>query len=255
MKTRWSALALIFLCVACQKSVPASVLPQVQVGDPAAAAGEAMLRREWNGAVPLFRQAIANTPDAVALHYRLAVCASHLDLRGEALREFRWTLEHATAGSEEATVSRNWLAQAGGLAAGVVADDRSETQSAASDGTGPSGSVRGVVGAADSGRPLDRQLLHLVGLQGTPTHGLRHSVRSDVNGRYEFLQIVPGPYKLTDAIAGAPTWRLRVAVSEAQEVVVDLGRNNTATVRDDFPEPASSPSDPAPQPASRPTPS
>ena len=51
---------------------------------------------------------------------------------------------------------------------------------------------------------------------------------------------MPGPYKLTDAIAGQPMWRLRITVAEAQDAIVDLDPNNSAKIRDDFPEPGPS---------------
>jgi len=100
--------------------------------------------------------------------------------------------------------------------------------------------VRGTVRWAEPGQkadqPLNRKLLHLVGLKNTATHGLRYNVRSDENGRYEFTNIVAGPYKLTDAIAGEPMWRLKITVPQAQETAVDLDTQNSAKVRDDFPE-------------------
>ena len=100
--------------------------------------------------------------------------------------------------------------------------------------------VRGIVRWAEPGQkadqPLNRKLLHLVGLKNTATHGLRYNVRSDENGRYEFTNIVAGPYKLTDAIAGEPMWRLKITVPQAQETAVDLDTQNSAKVRDDFRE-------------------
>jgi len=42
--------------------------------------------------------------------------------------------------------------------------------------------------------------------------------------------------KLSDAIAGEPMWRLKITVPQAQETAVDLDTQNSAKVRDDFPE-------------------
>jgi len=178
------------------------------------------------------------------LHYGLAICATYLDLRDEALREFQWVLEHATPGSEEATVARTWLTQTGGQTARAAATDRPVTEGDGSDAKFGSSGVRGIVRWAEPGQPaeqpLNRKLLHLVGLKNTATQGLRYSIRSDENGRYEFTNIVAGPYKLTDAIAGEPMWRLKITVPKAQETDVDLELNNSAKVRDDFPEPGPS---------------
>ena len=108
------------------------------------------------------------------------------------------------------------------------------------DPKGGDATVRGIVRWAEPGQkadqPLNRKLLHLVGLKNTPTQGLRYNVRSDENGRYEFTNIVAGPYKLTDAIAGEAMWRLKITVPKAQETAVDLDTQNSAKVRDDFPE-------------------
>jgi len=213
------------------------------VTDVAADARAAMARRDWSAAAPLLRQAIPSAPDSVALHYGLAICATYLDLRDEALREFQWVLEHATPGSEEATVARTWLTQTGGQTARAAATDRPVPEGDGSDAKSGSSGVRGVVGWAEAGQraqPLNRKLLHLVGLKNTSTYGLRYSIRSDENGQYEFERIVPGAYKLTDAIAGDPMWRLRITVPEAQQTLVDLGPDNSAKVRDDFPEPGPS---------------
>jgi len=202
-----------------------------------------MARRDWETAAPLLRQAIPSAPDSVALHYELAICATYLELGDEATREFQWVLEHAQAGSEEATVARTWLIQTGGQTARAAAIDRPVAERDRSDSKVGGSGVRGVVEWAEAGQgvqPLDRKLLHLIGLKNTPTSGLRYSIRTDASGRYGFEQIVAGPYKLTDVIAGRPIWRLKITVADAEEAVVDLGPNNSAKVRDDFPEPGPS---------------
>ena len=245
MRTRWAALALILLlCTACQQNARASLQPEAQATDVASDARAAMARRDWSAAAVLFRQAIPSAPDGVALHYGLAISATYLDLRDEALREFHWVLEHATPGSEEATVARTWLTQTGGQTARAAATERPVTEGDGSDAKSGSSGVRGIVRWAEPGQPaeqpLNRKLLHLVGLKNTATSGLRYNIRSDENGRYEFTNIVAGSYKLTDAIAGEPMWRLKITVPKAQETDVDLELNNSAKVRDDFPEPGPS---------------
>jgi len=241
MRTRWAALVLVFLVAAgCQRQSSARISAEAPATDLVAAARGAVASRDWLAAAPLFRQAITKTPDDVALHYDLAICASYLDLRDEAAREFQWVLAHAAPGSEEVQVSRRWLADTLPVAASPTTSTRVATVPDPNDPKTGDGSVRGIVRWAEPGQkadqPLNRKLLHLVGLKNTATHGLRYNVRSDENGRYEFTNIVAGPYKLTDAIAGEPMWRLKITVPQAQETAVDLDTQNSAKVRDDFPE-------------------
>jgi len=241
MNSRWAALLLVFLvAAACQRQSIARVAVEAPVPDVVEAARGAMASRDWLAAAPLFRQAIPNSPDSVALHYDLAICASHLDLRAEASREFRWVFAHAAASSEEAQVARRWLADAGAVRASPATSSQAATEPDSDTSKAESGSVRGSVQWAEPGertrQPLNRKLLHLFGLKGTATSGLHYSIRSDENGRYEFTRVVAGPYKLTDAVAGEPMWRLKIAVPQAQETAVDLDPQNSAKVRDDFPE-------------------
>src|SRR5262249_35186294 len=238
----WAALALVLLvAAACEKQSVARVVADAPGLAPAEAARSAMVSRDWAAAASLFRQVIAKTPDDVALHYDLAICASYLDLRDEATREFQWVLAHAAAGSEEAQVARRWLADAGGVAASPATTEQAAAPAPdPNDPKAGDATVRGIVRWAEPGQktdqPLNRKLLHLIGLKNTPTQGQRYNVRSDENGRYEFTNIVAGPYKLTDVIAGEAMWRLKITVSKAQETAVDLDTQNSAKVRDDFPE-------------------
>ena len=82
--------------------------------------------------------------------------------------------------------------------------------------------------------PQRRLQLHLIGLPGTPTKGLRHTLRSDQYGHFEFKRVAPGPYKLTNVIAGRPKWRLRVVVEAGRDAALDLTPENGLGVRDDF---------------------
>src|SRR5262245_63101744 len=135
MRSRWVALALILLvAAACEKQSVARVIADAPSPGPTEAARAAMASRDWAAAASLFRQAIAKTPDDVALHYDLAICASYLDLRDEATREFQWVLVHGAAGSEETQVARRWLADAGGVAASPAT--RSEERRVGKEGRG-----------------------------------------------------------------------------------------------------------------------
>jgi hypothetical protein len=79
--------------------------------------------------------------------------------------------------------------------------------------------------------------LHLTGIPGTSSKEQRYTIRTDDEGRYEFKRIVAGPYKVTDRVAGTPTWRLRVEVEPGRDTAFDLSPTNSISVRDDFPDP------------------
>lgn len=64
-----------------------------------------------------------------------------------------------------------------------------------------------------------------------------YTIRSDDEGRYEFKRIVPGPYRVSDRVAGKPAWRLRVNVESGRDTVLDLTPGNSLDARDDFPDP------------------
>jgi hypothetical protein len=221
----------------CQDAPPAGQgmsLMAVQVGDAAGEARAAMARGDWPTAARLLRTALVRDPQSLELHYRLAISATHLDAHEEALREFQWVEQHAPPGSEEAGVARSWLVSA-------RRDDRGPQAEAprSAETWAATGGLSGQVMWAEPGglpQPRNRQLLMLVGLPGTPTKGKRYRVRTDADGRYMFKDVVAGPYQLTDAIAGEPTWRQRVVVEPGRETVVDLSRSNGVASRDDFPQ-------------------
>lgn len=228
---RPALMALALMATACQ-APPAPVAPAARSVQAPDDLDGALARRDWTAASRLARAAVARDPASVRLHYALAVSASYLNAREEASREFRWVMEHAASGSEEARIARAWLAEAGELkddGASAMARPRQAGEA----------SLSGTVTWADAGRPpapKSRQVLLLIGLEG-PTRGVRYRVRSGDDGRYEFPSVVPGEYRLTDAIAGPPLWRLRVALEPGQAATLDLSPGNRAAVRDDFPEP------------------
>jgi hypothetical protein len=199
--------------------------------DVEAEARQAVARRDWAAAALLLRSVIAREPSRLTAHYHLAVAASHLDLRDEAVREFRWVLAHAAAGSEEAEAARRWLADAG-----LLASPRSTDPPA--DWTTGDGSLGGRVVWTRSGEPpVDprRLQLHLIGLPGSPTAQQRYVLRTDETGRFQFRRVVAGPYRLTNRVAGPPTWRLKVDVPSGRELALDLTPENSVPARDDFP--------------------
>ena len=220
---------LTVLTLACQ-TPPAVSRMAVVTPEPAAEAREALARRDWATAAPLFRQALARDARDVTLHYGLAVCATYLGLPDEATREFRWVLQHAPTFSEEAKIAGGWLKES----------DAAVGQAAPEDSTAEAGVVSGVVLWGQGSEPRRgrvRQLVVLQGIPGTTTEDRFYRARTDEHGRYEFTGIAPGPYKLTDAIAGRATWRVKVVVEAGQPTVLDLTPDNAVERRDDFPAP------------------
>jgi hypothetical protein len=219
------------LASGCGGSPSAAPVPSaVALPDPATEARLAMAAGDWQTALDHLRQALVRTPHSVDVHYRLAVCASHLDRQQEAVREFEWVLAHAPSDSPEARTARNWLAETpGGTSARV------SSAIATSDSAQGMGAVSGTVTWREPGampHPRARQLLMLIGQADTPTKDARYRVRTNRDGRFEFKDVVPGPYQVTDALDGRPTWRLKVVVEAGRETVLDLSTANSAAVRD-----------------------
>jgi len=218
-----AAIGLALAVGACQR---APEVPPLAV-DHAAEARKAIAAQQWAVAADHLRAALQLNPKSLVLHYNLAICATWLDLKDEAIHEFEWVMAHAPADSEEAKTARRWLA---------ANKDRRPTQaapeSAAVDPTVGNSGVHGVVVWGQ--QPQARLQLFLRGLRGTTTKDLQYMLRSDREGRYGFKNVVPGPYMLTDAIAGAPKWRLRVEAKPGEDLALDLTPENAASVRDDF---------------------
>lgn len=224
--------AMALMVSACQSppAPPAKAAPSL-----AAQAAEALDKGQYAQAADLYRRALAEAPESLALHWGLAVAASHLNLRDEAIREFRWVLERGAPGSQEVQEATRWLARVGALpathaAAKPAVDDEPRVTGAAS--------LEGQALATDAGHaggPLARRMIILYGLPGAPTNDQRYQARTDENGRFRFTGLMPGPYMLTDAVAGPRNWRLRVEVAAGQALTLDLSPANSVKVRDDFP--------------------
>ncbi|HET8577887.1 MAG TPA: tetratricopeptide repeat protein [Methylomirabilota bacterium] len=224
------ALALVALLVgACQSPPPAPP----KAADPAMLAAQALERGQYDKAASLYRQALQTRPEILALHYGLAVAASYLNLKDEAVREFKWVLEHGQAGTTEVDAARRWL-----IAAGVI--PRPSQVAFQQDDRKPGmASLEGRAVFAETGKdpkPVRRLQLFLVGQPNSPTKEERYNLRTDEDGRFKFRSVVPGPYKLTNRVAGQPIWRLRVELRSSQEMVLDLNPANSVNARDDFPE-------------------
>jgi hypothetical protein len=212
--------------------------------DVAAEAMKAFDRGDWVAAARLLREALVKQPTDLRLHYSLAVAATHLELREEAIREFRWVLANAPAGSPEAEAARNWLIAAGVLSSPTATASSSDAADGSEDPPGTAAdpdrgdsTVRGNVSWSDGEPPvkLTRLQLFLKGVRGTPNQEFHMVVRTGEDGRYAFKRVPAGTYKITDRIAGEAHWRLRVSVAAGQDVTQDLTSQNTVHTRDDFP--------------------
>lgn len=212
----------------CRQAPPAPV-SKVVAAEPGALqrARTAMDGRDYGSAVPLLREVLAQDPADREAHYRLAVSASHLDQTKEASREFEWVVANGAAGAQEVQIARDWLAsrtRPSAPAPRVLSSTAANPEMATLAGRaiGPEGA-----------KP--RFQLFLKGLPGSPVADEYHVIRTDQHGSFQFADVVPGDYMLTTAIAGPPTWRLRVSVANGQRLVLDLSPANLATIRDDFP--------------------
>jgi hypothetical protein len=229
-------LALVAVALgACRNPAP----PPKAEYDVVAESLKAFDKGDWAQAARLLREAIVKQPLELRLHYSLAVAATHLELREEAIREFRWVLANA-AGTPEADAARNWLLAAGALPAegDGTATASGDPSNAANDPDRGTSFVRGQVSWAGGEPPikLTRLQLFLKGLRDTPTKDVHLVLRTDEEGRFEFKNVPGGTYKLTNRIAGEPVWRVRVDVKPGETTSVDLTAQNSVRVRDDFPE-------------------
>lgn len=226
---------MILLLLGCGSPAPQAPAPTAGP-DVTAEALKAFERQDWVPAARFLREAIAKNPANRTLHYYLAITATHLDLREEAVREFKWVLANFPRGSPEAEAARQWLTQAGELPDTTVTAAPKEPgpDSLAGDVT-----FRGQIvwqGDLPPQLRLSRQQIFLRGVRGTPSEDYYYVRRTDESGRFEFKAIKPGLYRLSDRIAGQPVWRLRVQLQPGQEMTLDLTPQNSTQVRDDFPQ-------------------
>jgi len=224
-------LGLLVLAGAACQSPTAPPPAHVELG-AAGRAAAALEAGRYAEAVDLFREALAPAPANVALRYGLAVALSYTD-RGAAIREFQWVMASAPRDSQERVESQAWLARAGALPASPPPRRPDEPERQAGTAV-----LRGRAifadGAAKS-QPMGRLQLFLVGQPDSPTKAERYNLRTDENGEFRFPSVPPGPYMLTNRLAGQPIWRLRVELKAAEEKQLDLNSGNSVTVRDDFP--------------------
>lgn len=228
------ALALVTLALAAACESPTAPRQEAVGPSLATLAADALDRGDHAGAADLYRRALAASPDSLSLHYGLAVAASHLNLKDEAIREFRWVLERGAKGSAEVVAAHRWLAAAGVL----PAQEASPTASEERRPEAASASLEGRMASAEpgqEGKPAYRRMVILYGLTDSPAKDERYQTRTDENGSFRFPRVAPGSYMVTDAVAGPRTWRLRIQLQPGQALTLDLTPANATKVRDDFP--------------------
>lgn len=228
---RWAMrgwIVVVLWLAACQGAAPP---PRQATGkDPGVLAAEALTRGDYAKAADLYRAALAATPDSVPLHYGLGVSASHLGRRDEAIRELTWVLGRGEPSSTEVQAARRWLASVGALPRSA---DPARSADQSPEPSATAARLQGQVRAEDDGSPMRRMQLLLMEY---PSKENYFRLRTDEQGRYTFAQVPPGTYKLTERVAGKPTWRLRVELKAGQDATMDLGPGNSTKVRDDFPD-------------------
>ncbi len=228
-------IVVLALLVACQSPSrpPQSSTPP----DPATLAARALAAGRYAEALELYRQALADAPGLVSLHYGLGVASSHLDRRDDAVREFRWVVQYGTPTAAEVVAARQWLIQAGALLPAHFVKP-APSQSVQERQAGNS-SLEGRAVFAEAGqapKPMPRLQLFLVGQPDSPTQKERYNLRTDEEGNFKFPDVIPGPYKLIDRVAGPPRWRLRIEVKPSETKVLELTPDNSLARQDDFPE-------------------
>ena len=233
------AIGLAPLLAGCQTGPPEPKSAVRATPDHATQAREALERGDYGEAATLLREALVLYPNDLEAHYRLAVSASYLHLRNEAIREFQWVMVHGPADSPEVKAARDWLVLAGVLAerptaaaAGLLSEE--SMLAALPD----SASLSGKAMWGDDGfvKPMTRFQLFLKGVVNSPTEEQYYLLRTDQDGGFRFTGVVPGEYVLTDGVASQPTWRLRVLLRPGQSQILDLTPQNSTKIRDDFPD-------------------
>lgn len=226
------ALALSAVLLGCQPAAPPPPAATPAV-DAMASARAAIARGDYAAALPLLQGAVAANPTNLAARYLLGVAASHLDLLEEATTAFQWVVTHAAPGSSEAQVARDWLARASRTTTAAAAPEKVEEE-LRPDRASVSGKV---LGETDGGvKPLVRQQVLLRGAPNAPVKDEWHLLRTGPDGSYRFNNVPPGDYMITDRVAGPPGWRLKVTLKAGDSAVLDLNPQNSAKIRNDFPD-------------------
>lgn len=228
-------IVLSILLAACQ--APSQPPRPTSSEEPAMLAARALAAGRYADAAQLYREALGGDSGKMELHYGLAVASSYLDRRDDAIREFRWVLRYGPPRAAEVEASRQWLTRAGALPPAAYAatnPSRPEKERTAGNASLEGHAVFGEGG--QSPQPMERLQLFLVGQPNSPTQRERYNLRTDAYGNFKFPDVVPGPYKLTNRVAGRPIWRLRVELKPSEVKVLELTPANSLASVDDFPE-------------------
>jgi hypothetical protein len=231
MRRRWllAAAAVALVVAACGHPPPAQKAEE----DPETLAAAALEHGDYPRAAALYRQAVERRPQSVSAHYGLGVASSNLSQRDDTIREFQWVVANGTPESVEVDAARRWL-----ITAGVIRQPAVFPTQAATNSDRWNGSIEGqaYLGSSDQRQVQIRMQLHLIGQPDGPTKEERRVVRTDNDGQFRFVNIVPGAYMLTDKIAGKPRWRMKIEVSPGATLRLDLNPANSTDARDDFPK-------------------
>ena len=233
-------MGLLALLAGCQS--PSRPVQSSAPEDPAAMAARALAGGRYTDALELYRQALAAAPGKVALHYGLGVASSHLDRRDDAVREFKWVVQYGSQTAPEVAAARQWLIRAGALPSTSL--DTSAPSRSGEERQAGNASLEGRAVFAEAGqapKPMARLQLFLVPESPTqvpesPTQKERYHLRTDEEGNFKFPDVVPGPYKLIDRVAGQPIWRLRVELKPSETKALELTPANSLAMQDDFPD-------------------
>jgi tetratricopeptide (TPR) repeat protein len=226
-------IALLALLAACQ--APPRPVQSSAPEDPPRLAARALAAGRHADALELYRQALSEAPGKVGLHYGAGVASSYLDRRDDAVREFRWVVQYGPQTAPEVTAARQWLIRAGALPSATLntpAPSRSTEERQAGNASLEGRAIFAEAGQAP--KPMARLQLFLV--PESPTQKERYHLRTDEEGNFKFPDVIPGPYKLIDRVAGQPIWRLRVEFKPSETKVLELTPGNGLAVQDDFPE-------------------
>lgn len=232
-KAHW-LIGLLVLLAGCQS--PSQPVRSAAPEDPAAKAAGALAGGRYTDARELYRQALADAPDKVSLHYGLGVASSHLDRRDDAVREFRWVVQYGPQTAPEVAAARQWLTRAGALPTTSLHTAAAPSRSGEERQPGHA-SLEGRAIFAEAGqapKPMARLQLFLVPEGSTEKE--RYHLRTDGEGNFKFPNVAPGSYKLIDRVAGQPIWRLRVEFKPSETKALELTPANSLAMQDDFPE-------------------
>jgi len=226
-------IGLLALLAGCQS--PSRPVQSSAPEDPAAMAARALAGGRYTDALELYRQALSEAPGKVSLHYGLGVASSHLDRRDDAVREFKWVVQYGSQTAPEVAAARQWLIRAGALPSTSL--DTSAPSRSGEERQAGNASLEGRAIFAEAGqapKPMARLQLFLV--PESPTQKERYHLRTDEEGNFKFPDVIPGPYKLIDRVAGQPIWRLRVDFKPSETKALELTPANSLAIQDDFPE-------------------